>query len=163
MERLEKARHALDTVVALGVRVLIDDFGTGYSSIARLGDLPVVGLKVDRRFTTALGTSAAADGIFASITSLAAALGMDLIVEGIEDAAMLARVRAQGCAFGQGYHLARPVPLDELMDLLALSSTSPPYPVLIHAAARRLVGLPQGCSASSVSSGSAASGGVTNL
>lgn len=122
MERLDKARDALDKVVAMGVKVLIDDFGTGYSSIARLGDLPVVGLKMDRRFTVALGTSTAADGVFSSITGLAAALGMDLIVEGIEDAAMLARVRAQGCAFGQGYHLSRPLPLAGLMELLVADS-----------------------------------------
>jgi len=120
MERLDKARHALDKVVALGVGVLIDDFGTGYSSIARLGDLPVVGLKVDRRFTTALGSSPAADGIFASITGLATALGLDLIAEGIENAEMLERVLTQGCSFGQGYHLARPMPLAELMDLFAM-------------------------------------------
>jgi c-di-GMP-specific phosphodiesterase len=118
MERIEQARTALDKVVALGVQVLIDDFGTGYSSIARLGDLPVVGLKVDRRFTVALGSSAAADGLFAAINGLATALSLDLVVEGIEDAAMLELVQAQGGIYGQGYHLARPLPLPELVDLL---------------------------------------------
>ena len=115
MQSIDTARVALDRLVGLGIRVLIDDFGTGYSSIARLGDLPVVGLKVDKGFTAALGSSLAANGVFSSIIGLAHAVGLYVVVEGIERPELLDRVKAFGCGFGQGYHLARPMALDQLL------------------------------------------------
>jgi len=67
MERLDAARVALERISALGVRILIDDFGTGYSSIARLRELPVVGVKVDRAFTKGLGEESSVGCVLAAI------------------------------------------------------------------------------------------------
>jgi EAL domain-containing protein (putative c-di-GMP-specific phosphodiesterase class I) len=114
MQELETARAALQQLVDIGLRVWIDDFGTGYSSIARLSDLPVTGVKIDRRFSVGLGERARVDQLFAAITDLAHAMDLEVVVEGIETSAARARARALGCDYGQGFEFARPVPIDSL-------------------------------------------------
>ena len=113
MTQFDLARAMLERLASLGVRIVIDDFGTGYSSIARIGDLPVVGVKIDRHFTQLL--SGGADGtVFAAITNLAHAFGLQVVAEGIEDATVLERATAIGCDLGQGFHVSLPMPADEL-------------------------------------------------
>jgi diguanylate cyclase (GGDEF)-like protein len=114
MQELDIARVALEELVKIGARVLIDDFGTGYSSIARLSDLPVAGVKIDRRFSVRLGENERVDQLLAAITDLAHAMQLEVIVEGIETAAARTRAEELGCEFGQGYELARPAPLSTL-------------------------------------------------
>jgi c-di-GMP-specific phosphodiesterase len=110
----ETARTTLGELVELGARVFVDDFGTGYSSIARLRELPVAGVKIDRRFSAAAGADDAADRLLAAINDLAHAVGLQVVAEGIETAAAATRVRELGCDFAQGYHFARPVPVAQL-------------------------------------------------
>jgi EAL domain-containing protein (putative c-di-GMP-specific phosphodiesterase class I) len=119
MVEVETARDVLEQISASGVRVVIDDFGSGYSSVARLADLPMTGIKIDRTFTVALGDDPKAGVVVAAITDLAHALDLEVVVEGIETAAARAAAAAFGCEFGQGYHLSRPVPLDALAGVLA--------------------------------------------
>jgi c-di-GMP-specific phosphodiesterase len=114
MERLDAARVALERIAGLGVRVLIDDFGTGYSSIARLRELPVVGVKVDRAFTRQLGEEGSAGTVLAAITDLAHALDLSVVAEGIETEVARDLATELGCDFLQGYQLARPAPPEEL-------------------------------------------------
>ena len=121
MADVEFARSALERIVALGVNVVIDDFGTGYSSIARLGELPVVAVKIDRRFTRCLGSDPGAERIFAAVTDLAHAFDLDVVAQGIESQATLEVVRRMGCEWGQGMHVAPPVPSDQLDVILATS------------------------------------------
>jgi diguanylate cyclase (GGDEF)-like protein/PAS domain S-box-containing protein len=118
MEELEIAHDALARIAALGVHLVVDDFGTGYSSIARLGELPVVGLKIDKSFTTRLGTDQTVERVFGAITDLAHALNLSVVAEGVETAHMLTLIGDLGCNFGQGYHLGRPVPADQLGAIL---------------------------------------------
>jgi c-di-GMP-specific phosphodiesterase len=125
MAELDVARSALERITAKGVEVVIDDFGTGYSSIARLGELPVAGLKIDRQFTMRLGAEPGAEGVFGAITDLAHALDLHVVAEGIETAAMLDAARALGCDSGQGYHLARPVPIEQLISVLQTPAAAP--------------------------------------
>jgi EAL domain-containing protein (putative c-di-GMP-specific phosphodiesterase class I) len=96
--------------------VLIDDFGTGYSSIARLSDLPVAGVKIDRRFSVGLGEHEHADQLLAAITDLAHAMDLEVVVEGIETAAARKRAQELRCDYGQGFEFARPVPIEALFD-----------------------------------------------
>ena len=119
MERLEVARGALERISALGVRILIDDFGTGYSSIARLRELPVVGVKVDRAFTQHLGEETSVGSVLAAITDLAHALELTVVAEGIETPPAAATASDLGCDFLQGCQLARPVPPEAVATLMA--------------------------------------------
>lgn len=94
-----------DTLLALraaGVAVAIDDFGVGYSSLAHLRRLPVDSLKIDRSFVTELGSP---DGgaVAAAVVSLAQALGLSAVAEGVETPEQAEQLRALGCATAQGW------------------------------------------------------------
>jgi diguanylate cyclase (GGDEF)-like protein len=119
MQELEAAHASLEQLMSAGIRVLIDDFGTGYSSIARLGDLPVAGLKIDRRFTAGLAADPAVRKVLSAISDLARAYGLKVVAEGIEDAISLWQVSAVGCHFAQGFHLGRPGPANVVEKVLA--------------------------------------------
>jgi len=101
-----------------GVRVAIDDFGTGYSSLARLRELPVDALKIDRSFVAEMLDDPAAEAIVASVVQLAGSIGLETIAEGIESGPQRSRLIERGCKLGQGFHFARPLPADELFALL---------------------------------------------
>jgi EAL domain-containing protein (putative c-di-GMP-specific phosphodiesterase class I) len=128
MQELETAHATLERLKDLGVRVLIDDFGTGYSSIARLGELPITGVKIDRRFTSGLGVDPSAGKVMAAISDLARAFKLEVVAEGIETADALASVQALGCRYAQGYHIGRPAPAAEVERLLLDSDACPRLP-----------------------------------
>ncbi len=119
MGELDTVRAALEQLDEFGVRILIDDFGTGYSSLARLGELPISGLKIDRRFVRGLGHDPAVMPVIRAIADLARAYGLEVVVEGIEDSLALAGVDQLGCEYAQGYHLGRPAPAAAVEKLLA--------------------------------------------
>jgi diguanylate cyclase (GGDEF)-like protein len=110
--------EVIDVLTALrasGVRIAIDDFGTGYSSLARLHELPVDVIKIDRSFVLAAAPDDTAAGdttMIKLLVALAANLRLSLVAEGIETPAQLAAVRDAGCAYGQGFLLGRPVPAE---------------------------------------------------
>ena len=124
MGELETARAVLEELKAAGVHVLIDDFGTGYSSLARLGELPISGLKIDRRFARGLGHDPGVMPVVRAIADLARAYGLEVVVEGIEDGEALASVDALHCEYAQGFHLGRPAPADVIEELLSLPLAS---------------------------------------
>jgi c-di-GMP-specific phosphodiesterase len=119
MEELDTARAVLEQLDEFGVRILIDDFGTGYSSLARLGELPISGLKIDRRFVRGLGHDPTVMPVIRAIADLARAYGLEVVVEGIEDSLALAGVDQLGCEYAQGYHLGRPAPAAVVEEQLA--------------------------------------------
>jgi diguanylate cyclase (GGDEF)-like protein/PAS domain S-box-containing protein len=102
----------------LGVRIAIDDFGTGYSALAYLRRLPVHVLKVDRALLDGVGTDPQATAMLRAIISVARALKLGVVVEGLEDAAMALVVRELGATFGQGFALSPAVDHHELRALL---------------------------------------------
>jgi diguanylate cyclase (GGDEF)-like protein/PAS domain S-box-containing protein len=104
----------------IGVCLAMDDFGTGYSSLAHLRRFPLDVIKVDRSFVAALGDGQGSS-IAGAIVSLAQALGLRTVAEGIEDDEQCRAVRALGCDLGQGFLFARPMPADDLSELLAAS------------------------------------------
>ena len=113
--RALRVLHGLD---ALGVRISIDDFGTGYSSLARLKDLPVHELKIDRAFVTSMQTVHSDAIIVRSTIDLARNLGLAVVAEGVEDRGVLDELGDLGCDAAQGYYLSRPVPAADLLSWL---------------------------------------------
>jgi len=114
---------AIETIRSLrqrGHSVHIDDFGTGYSSLAYLHELSVDAIKIDRTFTQAIGTDAVMVGILPQILSMAEALNLEVIAEGIES-----NVQAEYFAaadrgiIAQGWLFGRPTPVDAFHKLLA--------------------------------------------
>ncbi len=107
----------------LGLSLCIDDFGTGYSSLSRLHEFPVHTLKIDKAFVARLqeksnGTIDNGNEIVHTIITLAHALGMDAVAEGIETPMQLAIVRAMGCELAQGYLFSPPLPPEEAVSFL---------------------------------------------
>jgi c-di-GMP-specific phosphodiesterase len=118
MRELGPAVATLERLSAFGVTVLIDDFGTGQSSLARLGELPISGLKVDRRFAADLGQDPRARTVLAAIVTLARAYELPIVAEGIETARALEIVDELGCEYAQGFYLGRPAAAAELESTL---------------------------------------------
>ncbi len=124
-------RRTLKVIRSAGLRVAIDDFGTGYSSLARLSQLPVDTLKIDRSFTSRVPAEAAGCTIVTTIIGLAHAFNMTTVAEGVENDAQLAFLENAGCEESQGYLHSRPVPAADFERLLARAGgASVPVPTL---------------------------------
>jgi len=93
-----------------GVRIAIDDFGTGYASLGNLRQLPVDIIKVDPSFVSGVGTDDTLTLLTRTIVRLGHDLGLTVVAEGIERPRQLELLREMGCARGQGYLVARPMP-----------------------------------------------------
>jgi diguanylate cyclase (GGDEF)-like protein len=109
-----------------GVKLALDDFGSGLTSLAHLQGLPINELKIDHSLVGRLGADPTAKPIVGSILSLGNTLGLRVVAEGIETPEALRAILAARCRFGQGFHLAEPLPADEFM--LVLKSTHPHEP-----------------------------------
>jgi EAL domain-containing protein (putative c-di-GMP-specific phosphodiesterase class I) len=104
----------LAAVKEAGVYVGIDDFGTGHSSLSRLRELPVEVLKVDRSFIDGLGTEPEDSAVVAAVLSLAHALGLHVVAEGVETPLQADQLIALGCPVAQGWLWSPAVPAHEL-------------------------------------------------
>ena len=133
IEVTESAMSASDRVVAvlhelhdLGVLLAIDDFGTEHSSLSRLRELPVHVLKVDRSFLCGIPGDPQGAAIVQAIATLGGGLDMHVVAEGIENAAQQAFAAEAGCQYGQGFHLSRPLPADQVTALIEATSSRVP-------------------------------------
>ena len=93
-----------------GVRIAIDDFGTGYSALGYLRQVPLDIVKLDRVFISTMATSDRQRALVAGIVGLVNALGLDVVAEGIETPEQRDICADIGCAYGQGFLFARPLP-----------------------------------------------------
>jgi diguanylate cyclase (GGDEF)-like protein len=124
------ARSQFQTLVLpmlreIGARVSIDDFGTGYSSLSALADITADEIKIDRSFITNIHERKRSQSILKAIESLASALSMTVIAEGVETLEELAYLRTMTrIRFAQGFYYAKPIFLDESAPL----SRSEPRP-----------------------------------
>ena len=111
--------EAMKTLAARGVPFAIDDFGIGFSSIGYLQDMPVQIIKTDLSFSEGIDRDERSCALLCSITMMGQALGLDVVVEGIERTSQLEHLREHVHApYAQGYLMHRPMPLEQLLDAL---------------------------------------------
>ncbi|MCP9270794.1 bifunctional diguanylate cyclase/phosphodiesterase [Mycolicibacterium arenosum] len=111
----ESAKADLERLRQIGVRVAIDDVGTGFSGLAKIVDLPVDILKIDKQFVHGLGRDPRCEAITKAVLSLGSSLDMTVIAEGIESRSQCELLTEWGCALGQGYLFGHPVAATEAM------------------------------------------------
>ncbi|MBU2839260.1 EAL domain-containing protein [Acidithiobacillus thiooxidans] len=114
----QKALDHLLEIKALGVRLALDDVGSAYNSLLRLKDLPIDEIKLDQGFIRSLEQRPQDLHFVGAIQDLAAGMGVDLVVEGVETEDILDAIMVTGAQFLQGYAIARPMPLSELQAFL---------------------------------------------
>jgi diguanylate cyclase (GGDEF)-like protein len=115
MDSLDTTLETLKGLRSLGVHLAVDDFGTGYSSLSYLKELPVSTLKIDRAFINDLGNPDSGDlPIVEAITTLARALHLNVIAEGVETREQLQALRTLRVPAAQGYYWSRPKPARDL-------------------------------------------------
>ncbi len=123
-EDLERLTGSLRHIHDMGVQIALDDFGTGYSSLLWLQRFPVSTVKLDRSFTARIVEAAPESTIVRSTIALAHALDMRVVAEGIETPLQRQILTDLGADLGQGFHLAPPMPPEELRALLALDGAA---------------------------------------
>lgn len=118
MENVEAIVPILQTIRGQGVEIYVDDFGTGYSSLAYVARLPIHALKIDRSFVEGMMQSGESLAIVKSVISLAHALRLHVVAEGVETDEQAATLLKLGCDQAQGYLISPPVPAPEVPALL---------------------------------------------
>ncbi|MDW3219821.1 MAG: EAL domain-containing protein [Acidimicrobiales bacterium] len=115
-----RSEEILHRLKGLGVHLAVDDFGTGFSSLAYLKRFPVDALKIDRAFVRDLAVDSEDVAFVRSIVSLAGALSLDVVAEGVETADQAELLRELGCTRAQGFYFAKPGPSAALRERLGL-------------------------------------------
>lgn len=110
-----KSLEILHEFHQLGFGVSIDDFGTGYSSLAYLKNLPADEIKIDKSFVMNMANDKKDASIVKAAVDLAHTLGLQIVAEGVEDEKTLDILRNMNCDYAQGYHMAKPMPCEDLM------------------------------------------------
>lgn len=119
MEHAETTITMLRELNQIGVQLAIDDFGTGYSSLSYLKQFPISTLKIDRTFVQDSVCDSNGAAIVSAMIVMAHSLRLTVVAEGVETEAELAFLSANRCDAVQGYLFCRPMPADELGELLA--------------------------------------------
>ncbi|MFZ1537069.1 MAG: EAL domain-containing protein, partial [Chromatiaceae bacterium] len=118
MLREAQSRGLWDRLVGHGFDLSIDDFGTGESSLARLKELPVGTLKIDRSFVRDLETNENDRSIVRTMIAMTRTLGKEALAEGVETDAQMRFLIEAGCDAVQGYWFSRPLPPEAIPDLI---------------------------------------------
>jgi EAL domain-containing protein (putative c-di-GMP-specific phosphodiesterase class I) len=136
MDEPQRAEATLNALAAAGFKLSIDDYGTGYSSLSYVAGLPVHELKIDKSFVMGMAEVPKHAAIVRSTIDLAHHLGLSVVAEGVENAAILALLRELDCDEAQGYHMSKPVPAAELPAFVqrwqAASGTAPTARPALH-------------------------------
>ena len=115
----EKALASIEKFAAHGIKIAIDDYGSGLSSLSYLKQIPAQELKIDKAFVSGLTTSHRDPLLVRSTIDLAHALEMEVTAEGVDNAMSLALLQVMGCDSIQGYHVSKPLVLDDLLRFMA--------------------------------------------
>ncbi|OBS08463.1 putative bifunctional diguanylate cyclase/phosphodiesterase [Acidihalobacter prosperus] len=109
----------LSQCVARGISVYLDDFGTGHASLSHLSEMPVSGVKIDRRFVAQIDNVSQSRSLVQAIIGMAEPFGHAVVAEGIERPEQTEQLLGLGCRYGQGYLYGRPMPADAFCDWAA--------------------------------------------
>jgi len=120
-----RSRQTVAALQRLGVRISLDDYGTGWSSLARLQDVSVDELKLDRVFVARLARDPRSVAIVRSTVALAQSLGAELVAEGVEDEVTLSALRQYGCTITQGFIHTPPLPATDLQHWITSHAPHP--------------------------------------
>jgi diguanylate cyclase (GGDEF)-like protein/PAS domain S-box-containing protein len=115
---VEEITKIMKELKALGVHLSIDDFGTGYSSLNYLRHFPIDKLKIDKSFVDEINIHLDGEAIVRTIIDLGNSLGFTVIAEGIENEHQISFLKENNCYLGQGYYFAKPLPTEDLENLL---------------------------------------------
>lgn len=118
MLNVTEVMRQMELLSEIGIRFSIDDFGTGHSTLNRLDKLPLRVLKIDQTFTGRLCEANGTRSIVQAMISMAKALNMLVVAEGVESEGQLLELREMGCDYLQGFLLSRPVPPAAIPDLI---------------------------------------------
>jgi len=118
MENQRSTIAALEALGKIGFRIAIDDFGTGYSSLSYLRRFKIDTLKVDQSFIRDVIENPDDAAIASAIIAMAQSLKLKVVAEGVETEQQLAFLKEHDCRYVQGYLFSRPLPVDELTQLL---------------------------------------------
>lgn len=118
MADTKRAMDILSRLRLKNFQLSIDDFGTGYSSLVQLYRMPFTEMKIDKSFVIDMTQNKEAEVIVASIAGLARSLGLGACAEGVEDEAALRFLRDLKCQTAQGYLIGKPMPADQLVELI---------------------------------------------
>ena len=127
------AAQTLCRLHAEGVRVSIDDFGVGQTSLSYLVTLPVHEVKIDKIFVMPMLADPRKEAIVRSVIELGHSLGCSVTAEGVEQHAVVTRLRDLGCDTAQGYHLSRPVPVAQVHAAVTASMAALTAPARLSA------------------------------
>ena len=119
MEDIAANVRKLAAIREMGVHISVDDFGTGYSSLSYLAKLPVNELKIDRSFVITMTGSPESMAIVSTILSLARALGLQVVAEGVETDEQSRLLKLLRCDEVQGFLFGRPIPSADMARLLS--------------------------------------------
>lgn len=118
VEDSEEVIRKLHILRDYGIKISLDDFGTGYSSLSYLNGMPIDTLKVDKSFVDTIITDNSTKIIAGSIIHMVKELGYETIVEGVEQKEQYEYLKTIGCDIIQGYFLGRPMPSEDIKQLL---------------------------------------------
>ena len=133
---MKDAEALMSRLRKLGCGVALDDFGTGLSSLSYLRAMPVSMLKIDGSFVRDIMRDERAESMVRAIAQLARAMNITTVAEYVETEEIRARVRALGVDYGQGFAIARPVPVGEVLDVLPVLAAATPGAFLLDEPAR---------------------------
>ncbi len=133
---MKDAEMLMSRLRKLGCGVALDDFGTGLSSLSYLRAMPVSMLKIDGSFVRDILRDERAESMVRAIAQLARAMNITTVAEYVETEEIRTRVRALGVDYGQGFAIARPVPIAEVLDVLPVLAAATPGAFLIDESAR---------------------------
>ena len=119
VEDISAATDVMKKLSRLGVRIAIDDFLVEHSTFTYIKQFPVDEVKIDRTFVQGVATDPVDTAIVQAIVRLADAMCIEAVAEGVENSEQLAGLRMLGCPVAQGYYLARPLPSEAFIDLIA--------------------------------------------
>jgi diguanylate cyclase (GGDEF)-like protein len=126
MLNVGRAIHLLDAIQSRGVRLAIDDFGTGYSSMSMMKQFPIDTIKIDRSFVRDLPHGSEDKAIAQAIIAMGKALGLTIVAEGVETIEQSAFLRQNACDEIQGFLFSKPVPSENIAELLRLQRIDAP-------------------------------------